>query len=73
MNIVMQLVELFFSGNEPVYYELALKGTENLTDLDDGDTYIGFPVDSGLATIVDAQTIETYNKIFMNNGIIKLS
>lgn len=53
-----------FSGNEPVYYELALKGTEDLTDLDDGDTYIGFPVDSGLSTIVDAQTIETYNKFY---------
>ena len=37
-----------FSGNEPVNYELALKGTEDLTDLDDGESYIGFPVDSGL-------------------------
>ena len=26
-----------FSGNEPVNYELALKGTEDLTDLDDGE------------------------------------
>jgi len=50
--------------NKPEAIELALKGTEDLTDLDDGDTYIGFPVDSGLATIVDAQTIEIYNKFY---------
>ena len=32
-----------FSGNEPVYYELALKGTEDLTDLDDGESLHWLP------------------------------
>ena len=62
MNTVMLASRVVFSGNEPMNYELALKGTEDLTNLDDGESYIGFPVDSGLATVVDAETIKTYRK-----------
>ena len=29
-----------------------------------GESYIGFPVDSGLATVVDAETIKTYRKFY---------
>ena len=32
--------------------------------IDDGESYIGFPVDSGLATVVDAETIETYRRFY---------
>jgi len=55
---------VIFNGNEPVNYELALKGTEDIEILDDGESFIGFPVDSGLATVVDAETIETYRKFY---------
>lgn len=38
---------VIFNGNKPVNYELALKGTEDIEILDDGESFIGFPVDSG--------------------------
>ena len=41
-----------------IYYE-ALKGDENLDDVD-GDSIFGFNVDAGLATIVDVETRNTY-------------
>ena len=52
--------------NKPdTYIRTVEPGTYLLeTDLDDGESYIGFPVDSGLATVVDAETIETYRKFY---------
>ena len=41
-----------------IYYE-ALKGDENLDDVD-GDSIFGFNVDAGLATIVDVETRNAY-------------
>ena len=41
-----------------IYYE-ALKGDENLDDVD-GDSIFGFNVDAGLATIVDIETRNAY-------------
>ena len=50
-----------FSGNEPVNYELALKGTEDLTDLDDGEFYyheiIGLDVYEGNTLIGQVKEI----------------
>ncbi len=51
---------VIFTANEPVYYELALKGSENLDELNK-DSYVGFPVEAGLATIVDEATIQAYD------------
>lgn len=48
-----------FTENVPnIYYE-ALKGDENLDDVD-GDSIFGFNVDAGLATIVDVATRNAY-------------
>ena len=48
-----------FTENVPnIYYE-ALKGDENLDDVD-GDSIFGFNVDAGLATIVDIETRNAY-------------
>ena len=48
-----------FTENVPnIYYE-ALKGDENLDDVDE-DSIFGFNVDAGLATIVDVETRNAY-------------
>lgn len=54
------LTRVRFKDTNPVNYELALKGHENLDDLQDGESFVGFPVDAGLATIVDIETVEAY-------------
>ena len=48
-----------FTENVPKIYYEALKGDENLDDVD-GDSIFGFNVDAGLATIVDVATRNTY-------------
>lgn len=48
-----------FRENLPVIYYEALKGDENLDDVDD-DSIFGFNVDAGLATIVDVETRNAY-------------
>ena len=48
-----------FRENLPVIYYEALKGDENLDDVDD-DSIFGFNVDAGLATIVDVATRNAY-------------
>lgn len=48
----------FKHSKSVVYYE-ALKGDENLENVD-SDSYFGFHVDAGLATIVDIQTRDAY-------------
>lgn len=56
------LTRVLFKNTIPVQYELALKGHEDLSELEDGESYIGFPVDSGLATIVDEATLHVYKE-----------
>ena len=51
-----------FKNTKPVQYELALKGHEDLSELEDGESYIGFPVDAGLATLVDEATVTAYRE-----------
>ena len=48
-----------FSDNTPIKYYEALKGDENLDDVDE-DSIFGFNVDAGLATIVDVDTRNAY-------------
>lgn len=48
-----------FNDGKPVIYRQALKGNEDLSDINK-DTIFGFPVDAGLATIVDVQTRDAY-------------
>lgn len=48
-----------FTENVPKIYCEALKGDENLDDVD-GDSIFGFNVDAGLATIVDIETRNAY-------------
>ena len=56
------LTRVLFKNTKPVQYELALKGHEDLSELEDDESYIGFPVDAGLATIVDEVTVTAYRK-----------
>ncbi len=67
-NIVAMVVEdeqciaavrVKFSDHTPVAYHAALRGHEDLSDLKAGE-YFGFPVDAGLATIMDEQTFKAY-------------
>ena len=48
-----------FTENVPKIYYEALKGDENLDEVD-GDSIFGFNVDAGLATIVDVATRNAY-------------
>ncbi|MBF0715665.1 DUF4241 domain-containing protein [Gemelliphila palaticanis] len=48
-----------FNNNTPKVYHQALKGDENLEDID-RDSIFGFNVDAGLATIVDIKTRDAY-------------
>lgn len=48
-----------FRENLPAIYYEALKGDENLDDVD-GDSIFGFNADAGLATIVDVATRNAY-------------
>lgn len=48
-----------FLDNTPIKYYEALKGDENLDDVDE-DSIFGFNVDAGLATIVDVDTRNAY-------------
>lgn len=52
---------IVFKDTKPVHYELALKGNEDLSILDD-ESYIGFTVDAGLATIVEEAIIQRYQE-----------
>lgn len=55
-------VKLVISDAQPVRYELAMTGTENLDEeLSEGD-YFGFGVDAGMACIADCQTQQAYQK-----------
>lgn len=56
------LTRVLFKNTKPVQYELALKGHEDLNELEDGESYIGFPVDAGLATLVDEATVTAYRE-----------
>lgn len=50
-----------FSKNKVVRYENAMKGNENLDDdFIQGESFFGFYVDAGLATIVDVKTRDAY-------------
>lgn len=53
------LTRVRFTENVPKIYYEALKGDENLDDVD-GDSIFGFNVDAGLATIVDVETRNAY-------------
>jgi len=53
------LTRVKFTDEKPMRYRQALKGNEDLSDVDK-DTVFGFPVDAGLATIVDVQTRDAY-------------
>lgn len=48
-----------FNDHNPTIYHQALKGDENLADVD-SDSIFGFNVDAGLATIVDTKTRDAY-------------
>ena len=48
-----------FTDEFPVVYYEALTGTENLDSVEE-DSYFGFSVDAGLATIVDVETKNAY-------------
>ena len=48
-----------FNKKDSIVYHQALKGTENLEGLD-SDSFFGFNVDAGLATIVDTNTRDAY-------------
>ena len=48
-----------FKDKLPVVYYEALTGTENLDSVEE-DSYFGFSVDAGLATIVDVETKNAY-------------
>ncbi len=48
-----------FSSERVVVYRNALKGDEDLTDVNK-DTYFTFSVDAGLATVVDVKTRDVY-------------
>ena len=48
-----------FTDKLPVVYYEALTGTENLDSVEE-DSYFGFSVDAGLATIVDVETKNAY-------------
>ncbi|WP_455089533.1 DUF4241 domain-containing protein [Peptoanaerobacter stomatis] len=48
-----------FTEEIPVIYYEALKGDENLDSFEE-DSIFGFPVDAGLATIVDVETKNAY-------------
>ena len=50
-----------FAEEEAAYYELALTGTEDLSDWENFD-YIGFAVDAGLATVADVKVRDAYCK-----------
>ena len=50
-----------FTEEEAAYYELALTGTEDLSDWKNFD-YIGFAVDAGLATVADVKVRDAYCK-----------
>ena len=50
-----------FTEEEATYYELALTGTEDLSDWKNFD-YIGFAVDAGLATVADVKVRDAYCK-----------
>lgn len=50
-----------FAEEEAAYYELALTGTEDLSDWKNFD-YIGFAVDAGLATVADVKVRDAYCK-----------
>lgn len=53
------LVKIDFTKENPLRYEEALIGTENLDEFGEGE-YFGFNVDAGLATIIDEKVAESY-------------
>lgn len=48
-----------FSDHEPILYEEALVGNEDLSDVAEGE-YFGFGVDAGLACFCDVETCEMF-------------
>ena len=56
------LTRVLFKSTKPVRYELALIGDEDLSELTGEESFVGFSVDSALATIVDVSTAEAYKK-----------
>ena len=52
-------VRLKFNDNEVSYFEEAMKGTEDLENINEGD-FFGFNVDAGLACICDKKLHELY-------------
>ncbi len=52
-------VRIKFNDNEPVRFEEALTGTENLEDFAD-DSYFGLNVDAGLACICDVKVKDAF-------------
>lgn len=52
-------VQVKFTDNKAVNYIEALKGTEDLDGLEEGE-YFGFNVDAGLATVIDTATRDAY-------------
>ena len=54
-------VKVAFTNEKPVRYEEAMKGIELIEELQEGE-YFGFSIESGLATIVDAEAKESFVK-----------
>ena len=52
-------VRLKFNDNEVSYFEEAMKGTEDLENINEGD-FFGFNVDAGLACICDKKLHDLY-------------
>jgi hypothetical protein len=53
---------LTFSQDVAIRYELALRGSQKLEELEDERSYFGFPVDAGLGAIYDQETSIAYNR-----------
>lgn len=68
------LTRVLFKSTKPVRYELALIGDEDLSELTGEESFVGFSVDSALATIVDVATAEAYKKFedqwYQNNPMV---
>lgn len=55
-------VKLAVSNNQPVRYELAVCGDENLEELTDEDESFGFGVDAGMGCICDYQLQQDFKR-----------
>ncbi|HAD78897.1 MAG TPA: hypothetical protein DCF99_05145, partial [Flavobacteriaceae bacterium] len=67
-------IKVAFTNEKPVRYEEAMKGIELIDELQEGE-YFGFSIESGLATIVDAEAKDSFVKFideFESKGDVNL-